>query len=707
LSLKNQKSLLVFLSDVQGLFFALSPAFEPVKNPIQLKTYLRQINTFSFAVFRGIFTDVLAGILRYKISILCSRIRAPKILYLMTYKEILNKLLEAKLKSGKPLVSKPEQIKAIETIRDFNPATDWIEGKDLTKMVKTITSLLYKVFPITPDDYPEYKGNEIRAYKTDDLNYALQPVYKSDHDSVATKKVADKIDAARLELMPLLDHYKLMDKRRMRNGELPKADREKAEREKIKGDLNPQLRTELERLKEKWYAVVYDYQKNWMEDQRRKAISYMKEKGSIKPQVDFPRKIEHWTDQHKAAHSHIVTLDNFYSYGVIKHGTKAEGYIPVTDEDIEKDSKRQARDESESWFFKMVDKLGGLVMDFKKELKEVVDGSGITGRGKSPFDAWFSFRFTDGSRFILQNSIVFARSSLGKPFYRYPATFHDAYISTGEKVANPDEYTVKKAFMKDAGMETMPESARKKPSKTYYQYNLNIKDQYGNAVEQLVVYTRTNYLSNQQILNIAKEKGFLKTKIRPLKFSGHMWMRRGDMPENNSVENAYEVLEAFNKRLEDKKNPPTAEDGILMPTGKEVVKDQLPDYEKEVGGYLAGVNEDGNIVIHEDGDQGGMLLGKRHAEDGGIQGYNTSTNSKIFVETGEASINSKAVLDKTKHEFDGKQLSNREILSLINKSGGGVAFADNSVKVKIQKRNHSYDGENISESEMFNRMNKS
>jgi hypothetical protein len=46
------------------------------------------------------------------------------------------------------------------------------------------------------------------------------------------------------------------------------------------------------------------------------------------------------------------------------------------------------------------------------------------------------------------------------------------------------------------------------------------------------------------------------------------------------------------------------------------------------------------------------------------------------MEGGEVVITRDAVSDSTKREFEGKYMTNREILSSINVSGGGVAFAE-------------------------------
>ena len=77
--------------------------------------------------------------------------------------------------------------------------------------------------------------------------------------------------------------------------------------------------------------------------------------------------------------------------------------------------------------------------------------------------------------------------------------------------------------------------------------------------------------------------------------------------------------------------------------------------------------------ITNDGKDGGYFDGRSHAE-GGIEAVNVDTQTPIEVEGGEVVITKKAVGDQTKRDFMGKKMTNREILSYINQSGGGVAL---------------------------------
>ncbi len=102
--------------------------------------------------------------------------------------------------------------------------------------------------------------------------------------------------------------------------------------------------------------------------------------------------------------------------------------------------------------------------------------------------------------------------------------------------------------------------------------------------------------------------------------------------------------------------------------------------EMKWGGKLyekGGINPDDpatkGAVEHRAGAAGGLLVGKRHSE-GGIKAVNKSTGQPLEMEGGEVVITRNAVSDNKKREFEGEMLTNREILSRINVSGGGVSF---------------------------------
>ena len=90
--------------------------------------------------------------------------------------------------------------------------------------------------------------------------------------------------------------------------------------------------------------------------------------------------------------------------------------------------------------------------------------------------------------------------------------------------------------------------------------------------------------------------------------------------------------------------------------------------------------EGGEVIDAEgnktnDGKKGGYFKGRSHAE-GGIKAVNKDTGQLIEVEGNEVIITKGAVADDTLREFEGEMLTNKQILSKINQSGGGVSFEE-------------------------------
>lgn len=116
----------------------------------------------------------------------------------------------------------------------------------------------------------------------------------------------------------------------------------------------------------------------------------------------------------------------------------------------------------------------------------------------------------------------------------------------------------------------------------------------------------------------------------------------------------------------------------------EIKSDKSDHVAAHYGDKLKKINKmekGGELEKIKDGRVGGYLVGRKHSEcnddgDCGIKATNISTGQPIEVQANEVVITAPAVKDKTLHTFDGKKMNNRQILSAINQSGGGVSFAE-------------------------------
>jgi hypothetical protein len=160
---------------------------------------------------------------------------------------------------------------------------------------------------------------------------------------------------------------------------------------------------------------------------------------------------------------------------------------------------------------------------------------------------------------------------------------------------------------------------------------------------------------------------------------------------NNPAEftNAWTIFDAGQTKLADGRNldfNPMSKDIRMETGGNTTVEDKIPmsrgeqmravigmeTAEMDAGGYLVG-KQNGKTVKHNDASKGGVFHGRSHAE-GGIKGINHATGQPIEVEGYEMQVVSEAVSNPSEKDFEGKKLTNREILSYLNVEAGGKSF---------------------------------
>lgn len=114
-----------------------------------------------------------------------------------------------------------------------------------------------------------------------------------------------------------------------------------------------------------------------------------------------------------------------------------------------------------------------------------------------------------------------------------------------------------------------------------------------------------------------------------------------------------------------------------------------------------------NEIKHISGSAGGYLVGRPHSK-GGIDAIVKSTGQNINMEGGEVVITKTAVDDPELREFEGRMMTNRQILSYINESGGGVAFAEFGMEVPDEifwhGQMYNFGGETLTDDEIVKRI---
>ena len=194
-----------------------------------------------------------------------------------------------------------------------------------------------------------------------------------------------------------------------------------------------------------------------------------------------------------------------------------------------------------------------------------------------------------------------------------------------------------------------------------------------------------------------------------------------DVKDPSQFTNTFIIFDASQVKLADGRNlkfdPMSAdiryEKGaeLDMPYTDEVAPEVLSKGGKMRATLLAHKYKSGGALhndegVKDDAKEGGLFVGQSHS-DGGIKAYNVSTQQPIEVEGGEVIITKKAVDDGEKREFEGEMLTNKEILSRINESGGGVSFADGGEVhgCGCSGKKYNYGGETLEDFMIIKRMN--
>ena len=133
---------------------------------------------------------------------------------------------------------------------------------------------------------------------------------------------------------------------------------------------------------------------------------------------------------------------------------------------------------------------------------------------------------------------------------------------------------------------------------------------------------------------------------------------------------------------------------------------KLPKHDTEVGGYLAS-KKDGKTIIHEDGNQGGLLIGQRHNQ-GGIQMVNTSTKQPLEAETMEVVLTPEVSSSNKTYNLNGQTMTAKQIASSLNVQGGGVKFKRGGTvdKVQCSGKRYRFGGKIMTDKEIIEHISK-
>lgn len=127
----------------------------------------------------------------------------------------------------------------------------------------------------------------------------------------------------------------------------------------------------------------------------------------------------------------------------IDYSNRQYKLIKTVDEKLEYEAKRAASDIVDHFVYKNSGKLAHIITT-KNNMKTVTISNVKVSNGAVECDLFLTF--ADGSEFTANSSVVYATSSLGKRFYRYPTIFRNVKLPDGSKLIGPSEDKMDKTF---------------------------------------------------------------------------------------------------------------------------------------------------------------------------------------------------------------------------------------------------------------------
>jgi hypothetical protein len=353
--------------------------------------------------------------------------------------------------------SKPSKAKFenyFNILDNFSEDNLLIDKKGLTKLVNDFNNA-FSTYYGTYSDKKEVKNDELEIFaKKRGYNSLYKAAYDTQKDEVLSKlanlltyslvdskRNIDKINSIKDNLTdeekiwiekyyPNLEYWKFIYDRieEIRTILNPtKEQKEKKKLEVIKGRVNPKIKEAIDKIAEDFRVIIenkeYKSYTNLVEKLKKEHNNTLSVTDFLKLNFTYKFKI------YKKENDYYILLDNY-------------------DEILKKIAFNVSKEEILTFTFKMYDKLGGFISDLNKNFTATVLAYEHVD-GYLSYNNYFNdilFKFDDGSKFTIRNQIVSKFSNLGTFFYTYPTTFHNAFLPNGNKIDNPNEYTVKKAF---------------------------------------------------------------------------------------------------------------------------------------------------------------------------------------------------------------------------------------------------------------------
>lgn len=261
----------------------------------------------------------------------------------------------------------------------------------------------------------------------------------------------------------------------------------------------------------------------------------------------------------------------------------------------------------------------------------------------------------------------------------------------------------------------------------YFSDNKNVSQKYGDIVKPFFINLKDVITYDAEDLSFSEaiekfpelEEDLMKES--ELSIDGVIIENVYDSPHGKKIgenANTYCVYDSHNIKLANGKNTTfdIESNDIRYKKGGSITKSDMVQKEETVtldslirtpaGGVLIGKDKEGQTIIPEDGTMGGFLVGRLHKENG-IKAVNKSNGQPLEMQGNEVVITAPAVADQSKRQFEGKMMTNREILSKINSDGGGVSFAEGGeipAKIHISDKQYDFEGNSVNDVEIAHQL---
>jgi hypothetical protein len=271
------------------------------------------------------------------------------------------------------------------------------------------TNAITKTMPISPALYGDITC--IQELKLPEY-YDTKP---TDDEISAAAKVNELVRWIRLEIVAPIKTYEASFKVKA----------EKAKEKAIKGKVPPVILDALLNITEDWKQIIYKKKLESLKTLRTRAMEVVTlNRGKIEKEYD-----KH--DRGYLAHCckmHVIQNNTSTKGGIYRPGENVLIFTPELDSTLEHDAMFTAEQTSQSFLFKMCDKIGGM-----KQITDDVKVEKVVDWG-TPFESAILVEAPGKFRFLMVNSIVHNTSVLGNPYFQFPCIFEGVVINAEDEI---------------------------------------------------------------------------------------------------------------------------------------------------------------------------------------------------------------------------------------------------------------------------------